>query len=480
MEDIEYLRENSREESYLLHISSADRDKTKWPTPAEFRIEFAEPFCNVFALDVLDAQFPRTQFTVNENCNTIALTPPDNVPRAVRLELGLHTDTSKLDALNSVLNPFGITAAFESAPTNLRLTLKFMCQRRFSFDMAQSTINHIIGFNKLAYNHRKAGISFYADAAEPQRFYLMITNPVSSTIYTWLHANYSPEVPEPAALERFYVVQLLSDQSLGILETLQVGVKTGASFDWRVAPSGARGPLATSIASGTASAGSDGFATISFDPRTSPYLDQSTVYWLVMDFKTSNNVPMVAISAPNIPPGSVLSSADQAYWLPYQDDHALIVGKASITVGAQTLVAPGMYDLTGLLYAVLRIPEIESHMYRSRAFQSWNYPLAKFKLALIGYTDSRFNFSTIKPRPFHPIGKLPSITLNFIGADGYFYDFMGVNCSLTLVIRYLVPKPKRWFNSSILNPSYQPNTTVQRSESDSEGDQSEFESSDSD
>ena len=99
-----------------------------------------------------------------------------------------------------------------------------------------------------------------------------------------------------------------------------------------------------------------------------------------------------------------------------------------------------MYDLTGLPYAFLRIPEIESHLYRSRAFQPFNYPLAKFKLSVVGYSTDRFDFSTIQPRPFHPIGKLSSMTLQFFGSDGSLYDFMGINASLTMVIRYYVPK----------------------------------------
>ena len=103
-----------------------------------------------------------------------------------------------------------------------------------------------------------------------------------------------------------------------------------------------------------------------------------------MDFGITGNVPMIATSAPDIPAASVIASADQATWFPLENDHALIAGKMTITVGSQTLIAPGMYDLTGVPYALLRIPEIESNLYRSRAFQAWNYPMAKFKLSILG------------------------------------------------------------------------------------------------
>ena len=119
--------------------------------------------------------------------------------------------------------------------------------------MAKSTINKIIGFDELAYNHRKLGINFYGDPAEPQRFYSMITSPVSSSVYSWQHANYSPEVPAPAPASRYYALRLLSDQAAGILESIQVQVQSSAAFGWRVAPNGPNGPQSTSIASGTTS-----------------------------------------------------------------------------------------------------------------------------------------------------------------------------------------------------------------------------------
>lgn len=341
-------------------------------------------------------------------------------------------------------------------------------------------MNKVIGFDELAYNHRKVNSSFYADPATPHTFYSMIRNPVSTSIYSWLYTDYTPEVPVPAPPRRYYALRLISDSASGILENVQIGVQSRDSFSWRIAPTGSNGPMTSSILSGSASGGSDGIASIAIDPRTAPYIEQSNLYWLVLDFGATGNVPMLAASALDIPAYSVVSSIDQTLWLPLNDDHTLAVGKVSITVGPQTLVSPNMYDLTGVPYCFLKIPEIEAHLYRSRAFQPHNYPLAKFKLSIIGFSSDRFDFSTVQPRPFHPIGKLSCMTLQFVGSDGFIYDFMGINVSLTMVIRYYVPRPKKAFDNRILNPNYQPDTTVQNPEEDSEDDQSQFESSDSD
>lgn len=216
------------------------------------------------------------------------------------------------------------------------------------------------------------------------------------------------------------------------------------------------------------------------DRRTAPYVEQLSTYWLVLDFAATNNLPLVAASSPDIPARSIISSPDQATWSPLENDHQLIVGRVDITIGSQTLKAPGMYDLTGTPYILLRIPEIESHMYRSRAFEACNMPIAKFKMSILGYSDTRMDFSTLKPRPFHPIGKLTCLTFQFFAANGFIYDFLGVNMSFVMVIRYLVPKQRHAFDSKRLNPNYEPDITIQPSEEDSEDDQSEFESSDSD
>lgn len=480
-EDIHFLRENSVEESYLLHVDSRDRDRTVWPTPGQFRLNFDSPFKNVYSLDVLDAQIPRTQYTINENSDTLVVTPPDGVPRVLRIQNGSHTDTTILDSLNTELNPIGITASFESAPTNLRLKLKFTCARRFSFDMAASTINRVIGFDQLSYNHSKQGISFYGDESEPRRFASMITDPVQSIIYSWLATDFSPEVaapPTPAT--RYYAMRLESDQASGVLKTIQVAARTTDDFAWRIATSGSTGPSTTTpIASGVAHAISPGgFATISFNARTSPYLDQSSLYWLVLDFAATTNLPLIATSAPDIPAYSVISSPDQTTWSPLPDDHALMVARVDLTLGSQALVAPGMYDLTGIPYVFLRIPEIESHLYRSRAYEAYNMPIAKFKMSIVGYSDTRLDFATLQPRPFHPIGKLTCLTFQFWGSDGHLYDFMGVNASFTMVIRYLVPKQRLPFDNKRLNPHYEPDTTVQPHEENSEDESTDFQSSD--
>ena len=133
--------------------------------------------------------------------------------------------------------------------------------------------------------------------------------------------------------------------------------------------------------------------------------------------------------------------------------------------------APGIYSLIGDRYCILRCPEIEQHMFRSRAYEKYTMGLAKFKLAVLGYDESRFDFASLPPREFHPIGKLTQLTFRFERPDGSLYNFRGVNHTITLALRYLTPlqldAPKN--QQYPLNPDYDPDffRYQQNEESDS-------------
>jgi hypothetical protein len=481
MEDIEFLKKNSEERSYLFHIDSALRDRTVFPTASSFGIQFDTPFKNVTCFDILAAECPRTLNTICSYNNSLAIVPADGQLRLTNLTLGSHTDDTLLETLNNVLQPLGVTANFASSPANLTLTLVFLSAQRFSLPMDQSTCADVLGFDELAYNHLKNGKYFYADVSAPHTFASYILNPVVVTVYTWLRTDYTPERPAVPDVTGRYFAQLLQNEKLGIVTEIQVATATTADFDWFIVPSDLNGApnLAAPIISGSAHAVSaGGLAEVTFDIRTSPYLTAMSNYWLVLDFESTGNHPLVAESAPAIAPLSVVYSSNGSSWSGLDDDHLQMVGKVTVTTGAQTITAPDIYNLTGSNYTFLRIPELEAHMYRSRAFEAYNYPIAKFQMAIIGFSDTRYDFSTVPPRTFHPIGKLTNLTFNLTDAKGNPYQFNGVNVCFTCVLKYMVPKARLPFNDKILNPYYEPDTTIVSEAPSSEEDSSDFQSSD--
>jgi hypothetical protein len=132
--------------------------------------------------------------------------------------------------------------------------------------------------------------------------------------------------------------------------------------------------------------------------------------------------------------------------------------------------APGMYNLHGDRYAILRCPEIEQHLFASHSYEKYSMGLAKFKLAVLGYDESRFDFASLPSREFHPIGKLSQLTFAFERPNGGLYNFRGINHTITIAIRYLVPQQRGKFDKFILNPQYDPDffRYQQNEESESE------------
>lgn len=134
------------------------------------------------------------------------------------------------------------------------------------------------------------------------------------------------------------------------------------------------------------------------------------------------------------------------------------------------VTAPGMYALTGDRYVILRCPEIEQHLYRSRSYERYTMGLAKFKLSNYGYDETRLDFARLPVREFHPIGKLTHMTFRFEKSDGELYNFRGLNHTLTLAIRYYSPIPNDNFTNYELNPAYNPDffKSIQDQESSDE------------
>jgi hypothetical protein len=131
--------------------------------------------------------------------------------------------------------------------------------------------------------------------------------------------------------------------------------------------------------------------------------------------------------------------------------------------GRYRIFAPGLVSLLGERFLILRIPEIETHLYGSFAYNQFTPGLGMFKNAASfgAITNLRFDFVTAPKKHFHPIGKLSKITIRFETATGRLYDFKGVNHQIMAQIKYYVPyKKKMNFIGSILNPEYDPDVRL--------------------
>ena len=167
IEDIDFLKQNSKKENYVFMVDSRDRDKIAYPNPSEYVVEFTTPFRHVIGLNVIDASIPRTMYNVDtynnelkffihssnydlnslslDSFQTATLEPGDYTIQTLQTEL-----TTKLAMNlnnNSNLPEINIIATPLSNPPDVKNRLSFSCPYPFIFDMKNSSIAESLGFD---------------------------------------------------------------------------------------------------------------------------------------------------------------------------------------------------------------------------------------------------------------------------------------------------------------------------------------------
>ena len=71
IEDVNYLKANSIKQTYTFLIDSSGRDRTIFPDPNNYVVEFSTPFRNIIGMEIIDASIPRTMYNVDIENNSI-------------------------------------------------------------------------------------------------------------------------------------------------------------------------------------------------------------------------------------------------------------------------------------------------------------------------------------------------------------------------------------------------------------------------
>jgi hypothetical protein len=466
--DIQDLKKNGERFSSILYVDSAKRNRIFFPTPQQYEVKFNEPFQNVFSVQVLDASIPRTHYNVDIHNNYFCYALQDDVERCVYLDIGDYTDTELLEALNAKL--YGISVDFLSSPSDRRKQFIFISETPFTVKPFRTTMRELLGFDQ--------GSEQVLDSVNDPQYYL--THTVSSigtsgirvnvhssdvvfyqkvlatetgkvgTISFYLHKT-DPSLVETNVFDlKVRVVHIETDD-----EVAQQTVRS-SDFDdlvtidsWNHSGNVINGHhyvivvstlhatdvnydvLVDIVSNSTQQLYVQQGVTIDFDIST--FLD--TTDNTINKYKFQNN-----------------QTVEEIYFGITTDTVGVNMGMQftfTTTREVWSLIPPGIYNLLGDRYIVLRCKEIENHIMSSiKSFNSVNPDtnrfeekqydtgIAKFKMSVVGFREERFDFNTLPPQEFHPIGKLSSLTFAFENQDGILYDFKGVNHTITLSINY--------------------------------------------
>ena len=472
MEDVSFMKEFGEPETQIVFVDSANRDPLAYPDPANYTIVFDEPIKNVIGVDVLDAVIPSTMYVVDTHNQdllmyVLGITSSPLHQRSIadasyylKWMLSLDRPTQDMMAPDSQLNS-GVSITLQG--------LVSVLDERYG-DVVPTDLIDVAGSPE---NDRYIGVrvldSYKAGAGVAPDGYTVITY---KTQTYWLPNTLG-------FLSERYLIDEVNGQVLMVIIAKMPALPTG----FPVVCQRLRFPVGnyqtmTDIISVASDGGGDPVAaTTTGTPVGDAYLQsQSTntsrllkllitsVAWsnyLVSEYAllaldTTCGMASVLGFGPNsVAPSFNILAGNSA---PRQ----FLTNQVGGSAPTATMNAPGIVNMTGERYIILRCPEIEAGLY-SPGFSSGpiGTGLGIFRLQQPGvFADQRNDYVSVVTRPFHPIGRLDQLTLNLergSSTTGELYDFKGVDYLMIISIKsYATKRLGHPATGSVLNPNYSP------------------------
>lgn len=458
IEDIEYLKEHCENDSTVIYIDSNERNRTYFPTPENYAVSFEQPFRLVTGFDILDASIPTTMWNVDKYNGTLAITTAripgvdqTNAERFFkeikdtvfyytlfeRLESGVYTEnyiqvvTSTWYEQQNIVpsdtkTPYYLVARYVVSNTNI-VQAANNTDDTLVFPFTYRDIKYYVSLNDPNVEILMEN-NFHIELNENNLYDLIYFVPINITKAVYDSGNKNIVVD----VRNYYKQITLGNYDITTLKTELNAVWDNENIG---------GP---SIQIST---------TVSPDEKQG-ILTFTSRFFIAINANIGRLIKQLGFDTNPSPYES------DKYQICNISDNKLVFGSLyNADISKYVVTAPGIVNLLGDRYIILRCPEIEQHLLGSFAYTRHSPGIGLFKLAA-GYSDLthlRFDFVNLVRKPFHPIGKLSKITIRFETQSGDLYDFKGVNHQMLFVVKYLVPTQKVTFQKSLLNPNYDAN-----------------------
>lgn len=460
IEDVEYLKTNCDHDATVIYIDSADRDRRYFPNPEEYTVTFEQPFKLVIGFDILDASIPTTMWNVDRYNGSLAITTCSVPTSTFNKKLAEAYFDELRDCTNfHCLFERGHLLGLLNENFVVVITKQFFDSQDISdattktpyFAYVRSVLSNTpikqaprnLDTNSYyTFNYR--GVTYYVETTEVDLIDILKQNNFdiqlnSDNLYNLIYFE-EHNVTEAiftsitnaqnyvALVNNYYKIISLGNYDLTTLRT-ELNNLWGEFNDLNFE--------ATSLP----------------DRKQGIYLVRSSTY-VVINAAIGKLIGQIGF---DVLPVATESTSYKP--LTIGENRKVYGGMFQNDSSTYTIQAPGIVNLLGYRYLILRCKEMEDHLLGSHAYVKYTPGIGLFKLASAynDVTHLRFDFVNLVRKPFHPIGKLPKLSFRFETQDGDIYDFKGVNHQMLFVIKYLVPTQKVNFNKSILNPNYDPN-----------------------
>lgn len=468
IEDVQYLQQHCEVDSTVVYVDSDLRDRNYFPYPAEYTVTFDQPFKLIVGFDVLDASIPTTMWNVDRYNGTLALTlvsGPSSSPQS-KIEI-----VEKFKDIKDIKN-FNRLYQRNHLPNQLAENFVIVInddyywrneiQPNIDFTSIQETSPYFVYIlnSARAPNIKLAPVNldknsyftftylnelYYSESDDPDlrnlveanNFILKISQ-ISGNFDIYYYEEYQIDQATYTSIlqaKRYtlHIGNYYKQIELGNYDITSLKVQlntvwnpTTIEFETTVSPDNKQGIYKIQSATGlvivNATIGKL-IKQLGFD--TYPRRDENTRYRV----------------------DTVGSNQRSFFGLYNQDLRGYIV------------TAPGIVNLLGDRFVIVKCKEIEDHLLGSYGYTQQSPGIGLFKLAA-SYNDVthlRFDFVNLVRKPFHPIGKLSKLSVRFETPEGNLYDFKGINHQILFLFKFLVPTQKNKIPKPILNPNYDPN-----------------------
>ena len=449
IDDIDYLIENSEKDSMIIYVDSGLRNKALYPHPNQYTITFAQPFRFVYGFEVVDGAIPNTMYNIDAFNNTVYLTTvakSSSFLGTINTEQyfrEVSTGSTYCDLFNNVDEESFIIIGSEDSLSghvnNINVSDYHFIYYRNTIDNPAIYLRryqsedefYFFKFNgvKYAAAYSSPGLvdilkkgEFYFDADSNTLIYFDVhkvsvisyNNAKTSGAYTVVVSNYRKQIP----VGNYDILTISSDLS-------EITASLGVDIE----------PTST-------------------PPKKEGKVFLSSTHYIVVNSAKGRLVESLGF---DIFPHSDTTNTKYKPWV--IGDNKFVFGGIPETSSRYKIVAPGLTNLLGERICILRIKELEDHLYGSFSYMDFTPGIGMFKMAAAqgSVTNLRWDFTSLVRKPFHPIGKLDKLSMKFEITNNRLYDFKGVNHQLMFIIKYLVPTRKLKFSRSILNPNYDGN-----------------------
>lgn len=455
IDDVDYLENNVEKDSQIVYIDSSLRDKYFYPNSNEYVVNFDQPFKLVYGFDVLDATIPVTMYNVDAYNNTMTITvviknnlslsPID--PKFHFKEIS--TCKSFIEIFNQDVESFILVGTEIELNQYLGAVVSpnkhYLMYYRTVYNTTELIIRtnqteeeyYFFKFNSVEYGIKKIiSNQDLIDIINSEEFGLNINTDNTFDVIKFEKNIIDIDAYNAAKAANAYLITIGNynkSLELGNYDVITIINDLNDILN----------PIFVDIASTTAV------------PKKQAKLQFTSTHYILINSAKGELIKSLGFDSTPI---ASSTSTNYEGWI--IGSNFLIFGSVYDSATSRYILAsPGLISLLGERFAILRMKELEDHLYGSYAYMGMTPGIGMFKMASAfgGITNLRFDYTTVIKKPFHPIGKLPKLSIRFETASGRLYDFKGVNHQLIVNIKFYVPTQKVKFNKYILNPNYDPN-----------------------